>query len=161
MISLTEETVNAVVTKLLTLVDRDQQGDLFVQRLLNLKSQLLTKGECKAGDFRTLEEVVQLFELNYSRVVSPAAIEAHAWKIEEVIFDFPLTPSFGNLFITFLQPPCIILMNCLATVSLVNNYSKNFDRSSKAACKTALDFILNECLTVLVSWTLLVGDISL
>jgi hypothetical protein len=33
----------------------------------------------------------------------------------------------------------------------VDNYSKNFNRSSKAVCRTALDFILNECLTVLVS----------
>jgi hypothetical protein len=42
-------------------------------------------------------------------------------------------------------------MNQLATASLLNNYSENFDRSSEAVCRTALDFILNECLTVLVS----------
>ena len=42
-------------------------------------------------------------------------------------------------------------MNHLAIASLVENYSKNFDRSSEAVCRTALDFILNECLTVLVS----------
>jgi len=40
-------------------------------------------------------------------------------------------------------------MNHLATASLVDNYAKNFDRSSEAVCRTALDFILNECLTVL------------
>ena len=44
-------------------------------------------------------------------------------------------------------------MNYLATASLVKNYSKNFDRSSEAVCRTGLDFILNECLTVLVSLT--------
>lgn len=34
----------------------------------------------------------------------------------------------------------------------MENYSKNFDRTSEALCRTALDFILNECLTVLVSF---------
>lgn len=33
----------------------------------------------------------------------------------------------------------------------MDNYSKNFDRSSEAGCRTAIDFILNECLTVMVS----------
>src|SRR6202044_2183947 len=41
----------------------------------------------------------------------------------------------------------------LATESLIKSYSKNFDRSSKAVCRTALDFMLNECLTVLVSFS--------
>jgi hypothetical protein len=35
-------------------------------------------------------------------------------------------------------------MNHSATASLVDNYAKNFDRSSEAVCRTALDFILNE-----------------
>jgi hypothetical protein len=37
-------------------------------------------------------------------------------------------------------------------VSLLDNYARNFDRSSEAGCRTAIDFILNECLTVMVSW---------
>ena len=36
--------------------------------------------------------------------------------------------------------------------SLLDNYSRNFDRSSEAGCRTAIDFLLNECLTVMVSW---------
>ena len=35
------------------------------------------------------------------------------------------------------------------------NHAKNFERSSEALCKTALDFFLNECLTVTVSLSLL------
>jgi hypothetical protein len=42
-------------------------------------------------------------------------------------------------------------MNHLATALLVDNYAKNFNHLSEAVCRTALDFILNECLTVLVS----------
>jgi hypothetical protein len=44
-----------------------------------------------------------------------------------------------------------------ALASLLDNYARNFDRSSEAVCRTAIDFILNECLTVMVSWL----DISL
>jgi hypothetical protein len=33
----------------------------------------------------------------------------------------------------------------------MERYSENFDRSSEAICRTALDFIFNECLTVMVS----------
>jgi hypothetical protein len=33
----------------------------------------------------------------------------------------------------------------------MENYARNFDRSSGAVCKTALDFMLNECLTIMVS----------
>jgi hypothetical protein len=36
--------------------------------------------------------------------------------------------------------------------SLFRNYALNFNRSSKAGCRTGIDFILNECLTVMVSW---------
>ena len=35
--------------------------------------------------------------------------------------------------------------------SLVESYSRNFDRSSEVVCRTGLDFMLNECLTVMVS----------
>src|SRR6266576_3056576 len=35
--------------------------------------------------------------------------------------------------------------------SLMESYVKNFERSSEAACRTALYFLLNECLTVMVS----------
>ena len=150
---LTEESADTLVAKLLNLIDKDAQGDLLAQQLLLLKSRLLVNGDRKiqkaAGDF-TLEEVVQLFELNYSDVVSVAAMKAYWWKIEDEKLDFPMTPCIGNLSCDFLQPR-IILMDCLATASLVENYSKNFDRSSEAVCRTALDFMLNECLTVLVS----------
>ena len=32
-------------------------------------------------------------------------------------------------------------------------WSKKFDRSSKAGCRTAINMVLNECLKVMVSWT--------
>jgi len=149
--SLTEESVDAVVEKLLNHIDKDAQGDSFAQQLLLLKSRLLTKGDHTkaAGDF-TVEEIVQLFELNYSDVVSAAATKAYRWKIEDEKVAFPMTPCIGNLSCAFLQLR-IILMDGWATASLVENYSKNFDRSSQAVCRTALDFMLNECLTVLVS----------
>ena len=34
---------------------------------------------------------------------------------------------------------------------MLENYSNNFDRTSEAACRTAVDYMLNECLTVMVS----------
>ena len=34
----------------------------------------------------------------------------------------------------------------------MDNYEQNFDRSTKARCKIAIDLILNEVLTVLVSF---------
>ena len=46
-------------------------------------------------------------------------------------------------------------------VSLLKNYSRNFDRSSAAGCKTAIDFILNECLTLMVSWLDILLEIPL
>ena len=45
-----------------------------------------------------------------------------------------------------------MLVKILCLESLIDNYSRNFDRTSEATCRTAVDFILNECLTVMVSW---------
>lgn len=56
---------------------------------------MLVDWERPAEEF-TLDEVVQLFELNYSSVVSHATMMAHVWKIEDVKLDFPMTPCFGN-----------------------------------------------------------------
>jgi hypothetical protein len=160
--SLTEGTVDTLVTQLLDLIDKGPQGDILAQQLLQWKSRLLTKGDGEvqkpARDF-TLEEVVESFELNFRDGVSAAAPDAYRWKIEDEKLDFPMTPCIGNLSCTFLQS-CIVLMDCFATASLVENYSKNFDRSSEAVCRTALDFMLNECLTVLVSRALLFSNIA-
>ncbi|KAF9510505.1 hypothetical protein BS47DRAFT_1364501 [Hydnum rufescens UP504] len=66
------------------------------------------------------------FGLNYDTTYS--ASERRGWAIDEV----PETKGFHP-------------SHCLTL--LLENYSKNFDRSSEAVCRTAIDFILNECLT--------------
>ncbi|KIM89201.1 hypothetical protein PILCRDRAFT_84944 [Piloderma croceum F 1598] len=78
-----------------------------------------------AGSF-TFTEVIDMFGLNH--IVTPHNMP-HIWSIEVSKLEFKMTPCFS---------------------SLVDNYAKNFDRSSKALCRTALDFILDECLTVLL-----------
>jgi len=80
-----------------------------------------------AGDF-TLDEAVATFGLRFSRV--PSEYMDYYWTIEQEIgtMEFPMTPGFE---------------------SLIDNYSRNFDRTSEATCRTAVDFILNECLTVM------------
>jgi len=34
--------------------------------------------------------------------------------------------------------------------SLMHNYARNFDRTSEATCRTVVDIVLNECLTIMV-----------
>jgi len=96
----TQEAIDTVVTKLLALIDEGPRGDLSVEQLTQLKSYLLIARDRhnihKPAEEFTLDEVVQLFELNYSSVVSPATMIAHVWKIEDVKLDFPMTPRFGN-----------------------------------------------------------------
>lgn len=36
--------------------------------------------------------------------------------------------------------------------SLLHNYSENFNRPSESMCRTAIEMMLNKCLTVMVSW---------
>jgi len=50
------------------------------------------------------------------------------------------------------------MMTDVPSASLLDNYSRNFDRSSEAGCRTAIDFILNEYLTVMVSRLDIVGE---
>ena len=77
-----------MVARLLALIDRDSQGDLLAeQQRTTLVEISLTEAQCNiqkpAGDF-ILGEVIQLFQLNCSDVVSPAAPKAYMWKIEDV-----------------------------------------------------------------------------
>jgi len=102
-----------------------EQLRLLIPDLLSAEGR---DGVTKAAKDFTLPEVVEVFGLNYNTIASIDDMEPHIWRIEDSKLDFTMTP-------------------CLK--SLVKNYSKNFDRSSEAVCRTALDFILNECLTVL------------
>jgi len=73
----------------------------------------------------TLDGAIQAFGLKYTSLSF-----SDPWKIQEN----PETKDF--------EPT-----HCLK--SLVESYSRNFDRSSEAVCRTAVDFILNECLTAM------------
>ncbi|KAF5377914.1 hypothetical protein D9615_006693 [Tricholomella constricta] len=73
----------------------------------------------------TLDGAIKAFGLKYT----PLSF-SNPWKIQEN----PETKDF--------EPT-----HCLKY--LVENYSRNFDRSSGAVCRTAVDFILNECLTAM------------
>ncbi|KAM6501087.1 hypothetical protein JOM56_004101 [Amanita muscaria] len=52
------------------------------------------------------------------------------WKVEEIAETKGFEPS-----------PCL--------TPLMESYSSNFDRTSEAGCRTAVDFMLNECLTAM------------
>ncbi|KIL58939.1 hypothetical protein M378DRAFT_111586 [Amanita muscaria Koide BX008] len=78
-----------------------------------------------AGEF-TVDEIVRSFGLDYN--IYPFNTGKHVWTIEDSELDFTMTPHFK---------------------SLMSNYGRNFDRSSEAACRTGLDLMLNECLTVM------------
>lgn len=87
--------------------------------ITSVRSQIVFK----AADF-SFDEAIEEFGLEYKVFIGCR------WDIEKEVEgkEFPLTPYIE---------------------SLLDNYSVNFDRSSEAVCRTAIDFILNECLTVM------------
>ena len=102
----------------------------------------------KAAREFTLEEVVEAFGLKYSMVVTAETSIQQTCKIQDLpdTQNFQMTPCLGKP-----RPLRAYVANHRFIASLVENYSKNFERSHEATCGTAVDFILNECLTVMVS----------
>jgi hypothetical protein len=90
-----------------------------------------------------------------------------AWSSNRGLFESPIWQGRGGALrisprrkILYLLRACVSLSlfnrgpttgGIVGTGSLMANYFENFDRSSEAVCRTALDFVLNECLTVMVS----------
>ena len=134
-------------------------ADLLIQMKPKILSDALAAGgqqevkRTKAAREFTLEEVVDAFGLKYSTVVSAETSIQQTWNIQDVpeTQNFQMTPCLGKTLVKVLDPCVRIWLITDSIASLIENYSKNFERSSEATCGTALDFILNECLTVMVS----------
>ncbi|KIL64202.1 hypothetical protein M378DRAFT_628576 [Amanita muscaria Koide BX008] len=90
----------------------------FLPEWLSLSAMARERITKSAGEF-TFAEVVRDFGLNYTHTTLS---EQYIWRIEDSELGFEMTP-------------------CLR--SLVENYTRNFDCSSEAVCRTAVDFILN------------------
>ena len=122
----------------------------LIKPLLLQVANLNDKGSIQkvAGSF-TEEEVTNLFQLSYQEYIYPSA-SSH-WEIEKDAkceLDFPISPSICKLSSTCLL---LCMTDWLAIVLQVETYRRNFSRSSKATCRTAIDILLNECLTSIVS----------
>ncbi|KIL68359.1 hypothetical protein M378DRAFT_196346 [Amanita muscaria Koide BX008] len=78
----------------------------------------------------SLEEAVVAFGLQFKDDFSVS--RPPYWNVEEIAETKGFEPS-----------PCL--------TPLMESYSCNFDRTSEAGCRTAVDFILNECLTAMRS----------
>lgn len=103
-------------------------------------SDLSSKGKEKtkaATDF-TLDETIDMFGLKFEQSPNEFS-QKHRWDVEK---------ETGMK--EFLTTPCI--------ASLLNCYAKNFDRTSEALCRTAVDFMLNECLTVMKGLDIMTAD---
>ena len=94
-----------------------------------------------AEDF-DLDAAVYAFGLQFIRLKK--------WQIQDIpeTKGFVLTPCMGRSLKVNRRP---ISDGMVGIETLMGNYSENFERSSKAVCRTAIDIILNECLTVMVS----------
>jgi len=49
----------------------------------------------------TLDEVIETFELKYSRVVPGTEISESMWNIEDLLQPFPITPCLSSNFLSF------------------------------------------------------------
>ncbi|KAF8808660.1 hypothetical protein BYT27DRAFT_7188627 [Phlegmacium glaucopus] len=129
------EAINSAFETLFAITDTSKAADgVTVGVLKHLKHQALSaateKEELihKAAREFTLEEAVQDFGLIYSSEMDETA--KHWWIIEVLPEVKAFQPSAG-------------------LVSLLRNYSGIYDRSSEAACRIAVDFLLCECIAVL------------
>ncbi|KAF8227706.1 hypothetical protein L208DRAFT_1405029, partial [Tricholoma matsutake] len=115
---------------------KDYLAALKTQVLSDLSSQGKEKTKT-ATDF-TLDEAIDMFGLKFEQ--SPDEFsQKHHWDIEKEMGmkEFPTTP-------------------CIAP--LLNYYAKNFNRTSEALCRTAVNFMLNECLTVMKGLDITTAD---
>lgn len=126
--------IDLVFEILFAIVDASNPADFVTRNTLKeLKRQLLSeeagKKEAtrKAAEEFTLEETVMNFGLTYT--VTLEEPPKYLWNIEAL-------PDFK----TFQPSECL--------VSVLNNYLGVYDRSCKAGCKVALDFILCECIAM-------------
>ena len=126
----------------------------YVQKLAGLKNRLLNPSvPTKAAKDFCMKEAVLAFGLlptGFDEVVDRAPDEEEGsikWKIEEI----PETKGF--VVSSFMRKSRSFNLDAdyiIEIGSLLVNYSKNFERSSEAVCRTALDLTLNEVLTVMV-----------
>jgi hypothetical protein len=130
------------------------------QKLAGLLDPLINAGvPTKAAKEFLIEQAVFAFGLEpvgIDEIVDeiPNDGESLKWHIEDIpeTQDFVVSPCLRKLFKHSVQLwTSLMLWLELGIGSLLQNYAKNFERSSKAVCRTAIDFMLNECLTVIVS----------
>ncbi|KAF5379526.1 hypothetical protein D9615_006508 [Tricholomella constricta] len=111
--------------------------DVNLNFLKNLKHQALSAAAAEEASERRaakdfpLDETVKVFGLSYKAGLRQSA--KHRWEIEA-------SPDLT----TFTPSPCI--------VTLMENYTDIYDRSSQAACRIGVDLVLCECLAVMASW---------
>jgi hypothetical protein len=93
----------------------------------------------------TLTEAVETFGLTYITVVSQSS-EKHYWRIHDLLLYY-----WVKLLCNLVER--VVMADAVIVISITPRQLRyrNFDPSSEAACRTAIDFILNECLTAMVS----------
>ena len=124
----------------------------------SLKGPLLKPSLTDAAKDFSIEQAVVAFGLKLDSEESgqvsneSGEVGSPKWPIEDIpeTKGFVLTPYMSKSFKALLSNADPYLMD-VDIEPLMENYSKNFERSSRAVRRTALDFILNECMTVLVS----------
>lgn len=131
-------------------------GDITLSILKKLKRQALPTEEedsefiCKATKEYTLDEAVQTFGLTYRSNFRESA--NYQWKIEVLpgvtIFQPSALVKFSESVIFLSRTMTSSLYQCL-----LENHIEIYDRSSQAAYRIAVDFLLLcECIAAMVSW---------
>lgn len=129
----------------------DTRDTAAVKRLNELKTQMLQGDEVRksAADFG-LEEAINRFRLKCKNG-PPEDPEYGLWEIEDALWatprysDNPCDRQIAYMFIW------LCITDEFAIARQLKRYAKNFNPSGKTACRTALEIILNESLSAIVS----------
>ena len=144
------ESIDVTLDQVLALIRSENVSN---QRLTEKINRLRVSDEIStmaAEDF-SLEDAIFAYDLNLTR--RARLLESVKWPIQDIAGtqDFPLSQCLREFFKSPLRTIHYLKIVLVLVETLMANYSENFDRSSEAACRTALYCILNECLTVMVS----------
>jgi hypothetical protein len=122
------------------------------QRFLSLEAGKKQCIRTPAKKF-TFDEAVRDFGLTYSIGMNDVQTW---WMIETLpeVKNFQPSASIGKV------PPWCYRIHRRGTllVSLLDRYIAIYDRSSESACRVAVDFLLCECIAVMVSWLDILSD---
>jgi hypothetical protein len=127
----------------------NKHKDVVVEFLKEIKNQLEStsaKETHKPAKSITLEDAVHYFSLTYGSKY-PDSLRFH-WKIETLPDVKEMQPSLA--FVIFFLTS-LICIDSSFIASFLADYTGNYDRSSEAACRVAVDLIIAYCLAELVS----------